>query len=226
MEGDKNLLAPLVEIGHGGQQRADHELRAVIGHRVEFVAAGLDAVEHALDDLADAGFEPVHAARREGWQQQAANPGVALAVHLGDELHAHELVELLEAGTARHFRGETRGVGEDFLHVGIAAADDLGRPVCKYVERRAPCPFGQDGARVLFERAAAEVDVDHIRGVQFGDRRHHRSRSRQQGAQATGGSPIYRQMKNAILIRHDPPARLRRPDTFSPGGQCLSKSSA
>ena len=79
-------------------------MRAVISHAIEFIPAGLDAVEHALDDLGYARFEPAQAAGREGRHQQAANPRMPLAVHLGDELHPHELVELLEAAPARHFR--------------------------------------------------------------------------------------------------------------------------
>ena len=56
---------------------------------------------------------------------------MSLAIHLGDELHTHEFVELLETGALRHFGGKTLGIGEYLVHVCIAAADHLRRPVEK-----------------------------------------------------------------------------------------------
>ena len=168
MEREEDCLLPFVQVGHGGEQRADHEVGAVIPHPVEFVAAAFNRVEHAIDDRGDARLEPRQAARRECGHQQPANPRVALAVHLGDELHAHELVELLEAVAARQLRGEPLGVGEDFLHIGVAAAHDLRRPGGQHIEGRAPRPLRHDAARVLSKRAAAEVDVHDLARVEFG----------------------------------------------------------
>ena len=51
------------------------------------------------------------------------------AVHLGDELRVHDLVELLPARAARHLRREGLGVGEHPVHVGIAADHHLGGPL-------------------------------------------------------------------------------------------------
>ena len=144
VEGQESLLALRIEVQHGGEQRVADEMRAEIGHGVEFVAALFDRVQHFVDDLGDARFQPGEAARGKGRQQQPADAGVPLAVHLGDELHAHELVELLEAGPARHFRGEAVGTGEHFLHVGIAAAHHLRRPVGEHVERWLRAPSRQE----------------------------------------------------------------------------------
>ena len=167
MEGEENLLLPLVQVRHGGEQRADHELRAVIRHGVERIAPDRNPVEHPLDDLGYVRLEPAQAAGREGRHQQPANSGMPLAVHLGDELHAHEFVKLLEAAPARDLRRETSGVGKHFLHVGIAAAHDLGRPRCEHIERRAPRPVRENGARVLFERAPPEVHIDDLGSVEI-----------------------------------------------------------
>ena len=85
-------------------------------------------------------FDLRHAARRECRHQQPAQPGVLLAVHLGDELEAHELVVLLVARPLRHLRGEPFGVGEHLVDVGVAPDDDLRRAVAEHIERRLPRP--------------------------------------------------------------------------------------
>ena len=142
MKGEEDLLLRFAEIRHGGEQCADHELRSIILHAVEFIAAGLDLVEHAVDDFDDTRLEAAQAACGEGRHEQPANPRMPFAIHLGDELHAHEFVELLEAVTSRQLRREPLGIGKNFVHVRVATADDLRRAGGKYVERR---PFGPIG---------------------------------------------------------------------------------
>ena len=100
----------------------------------------LDLVEHAVDDPGDARLELLDPPRRERRHQQAANAGVLLAVHLGDELRVHDLVELLPAGTARHLGGEGLGVGEHLVHVGVAADHHLRLALAEHVERLAASP--------------------------------------------------------------------------------------
>ncbi len=172
MKGQENLLLRFAEIRHRGQQRADHELRPIIPHAVEFIAAGLDLVEHAVDDFDDTRLEATQAACGEGRHEQSANPRMPFAVHLGDELHAHELVELLEAVTSRQLRREPLGIGKNFVHVRVATADDLRRAGGKDVERRPFGPIGENVARVLLELAAAEVDINDFASVEFTQRRH------------------------------------------------------
>src|SRR5262249_37044500 len=82
------------------------------------------------------------------------------------------LVELLEPRPPRHLGREALGIGEDLVHVGIAAADDLRGPGRKDIEGRASGPSGENGARVLLELAAPEVDVDDLAAVEVDGARH------------------------------------------------------
>ena len=91
------------------------------------------------------------------------------AVHLRDELRVHDLVELLPARTARHLGGEGLGVGEHLVHVGVAADHDLRRALAEHVERRPPRPFGHVAVGVGLEFGAAEIDVDDVAAVEFGE---------------------------------------------------------
>src|SRR5262249_1127493 len=84
----------------------------------------------------------------------------------------HELVELLEAVASRQLRRKPLGIGKNLVHVRVATADDLGRAGGKDVERRSFGPFRENGARVLFELAAADVDVNDFASVEFTQRRH------------------------------------------------------
>jgi hypothetical protein len=77
-------------------------MRAEILHGIEIGTVGLDPVEHAVDDFDDARLKLSNTPGGERGHQQAAHAGVLGAVHLGDELRVHNLVELLPAGTARH----------------------------------------------------------------------------------------------------------------------------
>jgi hypothetical protein len=129
VEGEENLLLTFIQVRHGGQQGADDELRSIVLHTVEFVAAMFDLVEHPVDDLGDARLELAEPARGKGRHEQPANSGMLFAVHLGDELHAHELVELLEAGPLRHLRGEALGIAKHFVHVRVTTAHHLRRTV-------------------------------------------------------------------------------------------------
>ena len=106
VECDEDRLAPLVHVDHRIEQSIDDEMRAVIRHAVERGPVRLDPVQHAVDDPGDALLQLLDPSRRERRHQQAANAGMLLAVHLGDELRIHDLVELLPARTARHLRGE------------------------------------------------------------------------------------------------------------------------
>src|SRR5205807_2022457 len=124
------------------------------------------------DDFDDTRLEATQAACGEGRHEQSANPRMPFAVHLGDELHAYELVELLEAVTSRQLRREPLGIGKNFVHVRVTTADDLRRAGGKDVERRPLGPFGEDVARVLLELAAAEVDINDFVSVEFTQRRH------------------------------------------------------
>ena len=89
-----------------------------------------------------------------------------LAIHLRDELRVHDLVELLPARAARHLRRERLRIGEDLVHVGVAADDHLRLAVAQHVERRPPRPFRHVPVRVRLELGAAEVDVDDVALVQ------------------------------------------------------------
>src|SRR5215831_11607839 len=110
-----------------------------------------------------------------------------LAIHLGDELHAHELVELLESRASRHFGREPLGIGKDFVHVRITSADDLRGPGREDVEGRAPSPSGENGSRVLLELAASKVDVNDLAAIEIGERQHDSSaRSRLTPARSPG----------------------------------------
>ena len=105
--------------------------------------------------------------RRERRHQQAANAGVLRAVHLGDELRVHELVELLPARAPRHLRGERLGVGEHLVDVGVAADDHLRRALAEHIERRPLRPLGHVAMGVGLELGAAEIDVDDVAAVEF-----------------------------------------------------------
>ncbi len=126
-----------------------------------------DLVEHAVDDPGDALLKLLDPPRRERRHQQAANAGVLLAVHLGDELRVHDLVELLPARPARHLGGEGLGVGEHAMHVGVAADHHLGLALAEHIERRTPRPFGHVTVRIGLELGAAEIDVDDVAAVEF-----------------------------------------------------------
>ena len=167
MEGDEYRLAPRVHVHHRGQQGIDDEMGAVVAHAVELGALRLDSIEHAVDDTGDGLLKLRDAPRRERRDQETANAGMLRAVHLGDELRIHDLVELLPSRAARHLRGECLGVGEHPMHVGIAADHHLGRPAAEHIEWRAARPLGHVTVRVRLELGAAEVDVDDIGMIQF-----------------------------------------------------------
>ena len=168
VERDEDRLAPRVHLDHGLEQRIDHEMRAEVLHAVELGAVRLDAVEHAVDDRGDALLQLLDPPRRERRHQQAADAGMLLAVHLGDELRVHELVELLPAGTARHLRGEGLGVGEHAVHVGVAADHHLRRALAAAHRTAAAAPIRPCGdVRVGLELGAAKIDVDDVALVQI-----------------------------------------------------------
>jgi hypothetical protein len=83
--------------------------------------------------------------------------GPPLAIHLDDELHTHEFVELLKTRALRHFGGKPLGISEYLMHMCIPAADHLRRPIGQNIEGGTPRPFRQQASRVLFELGAAEV---------------------------------------------------------------------
>src|SRR5262245_10633805 len=98
---------------------------------------------------------------------------MSLTVHLGHELAADELVELLVAPAAGHFGGKPARVGKNLVHVGITADNDLRRTVVQDVERWPPGPLGEMFVRVRFEVGTAEVDLDRIAQIESGQRRAH-----------------------------------------------------
>jgi hypothetical protein len=73
VECEDNRFAALVEVDHRGEQSANDELRPVIFHGVERVAAPLDRVQHMVDDLGDARLDSREAARGERRHQQPAD---------------------------------------------------------------------------------------------------------------------------------------------------------
>src|SRR5262245_48330339 len=110
-----------------------------------------------------------------------------LAIHLGDELHAHERVELLKSRASLHLGREALGGGRHYVHVLIPSADDLRGPGREDVEGRAPSPSGENGSRVLLELAASKVDVYDLAAVEIGERQHDSSaRSRLTPARSPG----------------------------------------
>src|SRR5262249_19751928 len=238
-EGEEALLLGFVQIRHCVQTLADPQLRSIILHAVEFIATGLDLVEHAIDDFDDTRLEAAQAARGEGRHEQSADPRMAFAVHLGDELHAHELVELLEAVTFRQLRRKPLGIGKNLVHVRVAAADDLRRAGGKDVERRPFGPLGENVARVLLELVAAEVDVNDFASVEFTRRRHDASggltygdNARQPGGRAACSisrwAPVLISMR---MLRYCQSLRLRSSwgmpgsrQIASPGFSCVSRT--
>src|SRR5262245_29012403 len=97
-----------------------------------------------------------------------------LTIHLGHELAADELVELLVAPAAGHFGGKPAWVGENLVHVGITADNDLGRAIVQHVERWPPGPLREMLARVRFEVGAAEVNLRRIAEIESSQRNVHR----------------------------------------------------
>src|SRR3984885_1748158 len=95
VERDEDRLATLVHVHHGIQQGIDDEMRPVVLHAVELGAIRLDAVEHAVNDPGDAVLKLLDPPRRERRDQQAADTGMLLAVHLSHESREHYLIELL-----------------------------------------------------------------------------------------------------------------------------------
>ena len=174
---EQDPLLGLVEPHHGGDERPDHKPRAILAHRVERRAVALDVVEHAFDDTGDVRLDLRHAARGKRRHQQPAKPGVPLAVHLGHELDAHELVVLLVAGSARQLRGEPLGVRKHLVDVGVTPDDHLRRTVAENIERRPPRPAGHMAVGVFLEFTAAKIEFDDVVAVQFSECGHHSSRS-------------------------------------------------
>src|ERR1700722_15218800 len=167
VERDEDRLAALVHIYHGIQQGIDDEMGPIVLHAVELGAVCLDAVEHAIDDTGDTILKLLYPPRRKCRQQQATDTSMLLAVHLGDELGEHDLVELLPARATRHLRLEGLSVRKHAMHVGVAADHHLWRTFTEYVEWRPSRPFCHVAVRVRLELDAAEIHVDDVGAIQF-----------------------------------------------------------
>src|SRR5262249_16129997 len=167
VERNEDRFAALVHTHHGIQQSHDNEITTIVLHAVKLGAVCLDAVEHAVYDFGDAVLELLDPARRKSRQQQAPNTSMLLAVHLRDELGEHDLIELLPAGAARHFRLEDLGLRKHAMHVGVAADHHLRRALYEHVKWPPSRPFGHVAMRVRLELGAAEIHVDDVAVIQF-----------------------------------------------------------
>src|SRR5262249_56179135 len=117
-------------------------MRSVVLHAIELGPVCLDTIEHAVDDPSDALLELFDPARRKCRQQQAPDTSMLFAIHLGDELGKHDLIELLPTGAARHLGLERLGLGKHAVHVGVAADNHLWRAAADHPESAAPPPLG------------------------------------------------------------------------------------
>jgi hypothetical protein len=167
VERHEDRLAPFVHVHHCIKQRIDDEMCTVIPHAIERRPVGLDPVQHAVDDRGDALLKLFDPSRRERRNQQAADAGMLLAVHLRNELRVHDLVELLPARATRHRRRERLGIGEDLVHVGVSADDYMRRAVAQHIKRRPPRPFRHVPVCIRFKRSATKINVDDVALVQF-----------------------------------------------------------
>ncbi len=162
---EQDLAPLLVQAHHGRHQRAEHELGAILSHRVERRSLPLDIVEHGFDDVGDARLDLRHAARGECRHQKPAQPRMLLTVHLGEEREAHEFVILPVTRPFGQLRRKPFGVREDLMNVGVAPDDHLRRAIAENIERWLSRPAGDEAVRILSEFRAAEVESNDLAAV-------------------------------------------------------------
>ncbi len=126
-------------------------------------AVGLDAVEHAVDDLGDARLRAASIRRDEnaGISSRRTRACCSPSIWVTN-CASMILLNCSQPGPRGISEAKRLGVGEHPVHVGVAADDDLRRALAEHIERRPPRPFRHVAVGVRLEIGAAEVDVDDL----------------------------------------------------------------